>query len=154
MNRMTEDAKGSVDSAIKGKPYKTPKGHVVYGGGGIYPDKWIPGAVIHVDSNYRLLWEDNFINDFSFTWYLQHQSELNKYKDVPSYLKGMSSLDIWTSLLQAASPQQKQVLLKLTANKGEIKNQVLAMIARSKWYKVGYYQALNILDPQFADMMP
>ena len=154
MNRMTEDAKGIVDATVKGKPYKTPKGHIVYGGGGIYPDKWIPGAVIHVDTNYRLLWEDNFINDFTFTWYLQHQNELNKYKDVPSYLKGMANWDVWASLLQVASPSQKQLLLKLTANKVEIKNQVLAMIARSKWYKVGYYQVVNTLDPHFTDMMP
>ena len=34
-------------SAVKGKPFKTPKGHLVYGGGGITPDIFIPFDTAH-----------------------------------------------------------------------------------------------------------
>ena len=47
--------------------FKTKKGRIVYGGGGIYPDKWVNGHDQFLDSNFQLLWEQNLINDFANT---------------------------------------------------------------------------------------
>lgn len=152
--RMRSDAKGEIDSAIKGKRFKTPKGHIVYGGGGIYPDKWINGNPVNVDSNYQQLWQDNLVNEMAFKWYLQHRKEMEGYKDVQTFLAAMKTWDALVYLKQNASPEQQQILSKLSPYNATIQQQLLALIARERWYKNGYYQALNLLDPHFIEMLP
>ncbi len=153
-NRVTSDAKGIPDSVAKGKSYKTAKGHIVYGGGGIFPDKWVNGHDQFLDSNFQIIWEQNLINDFAFQWYLKHQSEFNNYKTNKDFLLAYDKIDIWSPMLSFATPAQKNILNKLTANKGYIRNQVLAMLSRIKWYKEGYFETMNALDTNFNAMLP
>ena len=62
--RMHKDAIGIKDSTFKGEKYKTPKGHIVYGGGGIYPDEWLKQKNIIMDTAFAVLWDKNLLNEF------------------------------------------------------------------------------------------
>jgi carboxyl-terminal processing protease len=154
VNRIQEDAMGKQDAAIKGKAYKTPKGHVVYGGGGIYPDKWVAGSGIIVDSAYRNMWEQNLMNDFILHWYVKEQNKMKAFKNTNEYLDTYQHVDLWKALVDYANPAQKANLKLLEKNKGYIQNQLLALLARMQWYKQGYFEVQNKLDAQVALMMP
>ncbi len=153
-SRIQDDALGKPDSAIKGKAFKTPKGHVVYGGGGIYPDKWIVGNSIIMDSAYHKIWEQNLINEFVLQWYLKNKTSINAFKNTTHFLTAYKQLNLWNALNNFASATQKSNLKLLEKNKITIENQIMAYIARMKWYKQGYYEVQNALDPQLQDMLP
>jgi carboxyl-terminal processing protease len=154
VNRIQEDAKGRQDSVVKGKAFKTPKGHIVYGGGGIYPDKWVAGSSIIVDSAYRSIWEQNLLNDFVLHYYIKEQNSIKAFKNTTEFLNVYQKVDVWKALVDYANPSQKQLLASLVKNKMYIQNQLLAMLARMQWYKQGYYEVQNKLDPQVANMIP
>jgi hypothetical protein len=42
----------------------------------------------------------------------------------------------------------------LEKSKVQIQHQMLALIARMQWYKQGYYEVQNTLDPQLTEMLP
>ena len=55
--------------------YTTPKGKVVYGGGGITPDVFIPLDTTNVSNYYEL----NLINNFVYNYVDKNRKKLNKY---------------------------------------------------------------------------
>lgn len=55
--------------------YTTPKGKIVYGGGGITPDVFVPLDTINGVNYYEL----NLINNFIYSYIDQHRDELQKF---------------------------------------------------------------------------
>jgi carboxyl-terminal processing protease len=154
INRVQDDASGKQDSVVKGKAYKTPKGKIVYGGGGIYPDKLVTSQGIIYDSTYSVIWDQNLLNDFVLHWYLKEQVNFKKYKNTSEYLAAYNKIDLWTALSVYANPVQKIALKQLEKNKQQIQNQLLAQIARMHWYKQGYYEVQNALNPKLSELVP
>lgn len=154
MNRIQADARGKQDTAAKGKAYRTPKGNLVYGGGGIYPDKWIKPNSIMLDAAYRSILEQSLLNDFVLHWYLAEQQNIKKFKNTKVLLNGYQKVDLWSALVKFANPAQKKHLKSLEKSKVQIQHQMLALIARMQWYKQGYYEVQNTLDPQLTEMLP
>jgi carboxyl-terminal processing protease len=154
MNRIQDNAKGKQDTAAKGKAFKTPKGRLVYGGGGIYPDKWVNPNALILDSAYRMIIEQSLLNDFVLHWYIAEQQNIKKYKNTKDFLTGYQKVDLWSALVKFANPQQKNNLRAVEKNKTQIQNQLLALIARMQWYKQGYFEVQNALNPQIGEMIP
>ena len=154
IHRMHEDAMGMQDSSFKGEAYKTPKGHLVYGGGGIYPDKWMSEKNILMDSSFSILWDKSLLNDFVFQWYLKNKTAIQTIKTPSDFLNQYATYDYWTALNQFANASQKPRLKLIEKNKALVQRQILALVARIKWYKQGYYEVENALDPVFTTMLP
>ncbi len=154
LNRVQDDANGKLDSAVKGKAYKTPKGKVVYGGGGIYPDQLVASQGITYDSTHSVIWDQNLLNDFVLHWYIKEQGNFNAYKNTNDYLLAYKNIDLWTALNAYANPTQKIALNSLDKYKLYIQNQLLAQIARMHWYKQGYYEVQNALNPKLEELLP
>ncbi|MEY4279584.1 MAG: hypothetical protein RL377_1588 [Bacteroidota bacterium] len=154
LNRIQEDAAGLQDSSVKGKAFKTPQGKLVYGGGGIYPDKWVSGNSFPLDSNYNTLWEQNLFNDFILNWYMKNQQQMKSYKNTTAYMEAYQKVDLWKELIAFANPSQKAKLAQLEKNKGAIQNQLMALLARMQWYKQGYYEVQNGLNSKLPLMFP
>ena len=154
VNRIEEHAAGKVDTVAKGKAYKTPNGKTVYGGGGIFPDQWVIGSDIILDSAYSKLLDENLMNDFVLQWYVKEQNNLKSFKNATEFIKSYQKVDTWNALYQYASPSQKNNLKSLEKNKIYIQNRLLALMARMQWYKQGYYEALNSLDDKYLGLLP
>jgi len=154
VTRLHEDAMGKQDSSIKGDSFKTPKGHLVYGGGGIYPDKWVTGNAILMDTSFKVLWEEGLMNDFILHWYVQNRILMNTFKNSTAFLNQTASINFWAAFLNYASPKQQLKLKTLEKNKFFVQNQILALVARTHWYKQGYIEVQNALDPSFKQMLP
>ena len=152
--RLHEDAMGKQDSSFKGASFKTPKGHLVYGGGGIYPDKWISGTNLMIDTSFKVLWEDGLLNDFILHWYVQNRKMMQAQKSPTDFLKQTEQYNFYGALYNYSSPAQKSKLKALEKNKLFVHQQILALVARTQWYKQGYIEVQNALDPTFKKMLP
>jgi len=154
VNRLHEDAMGKQDSNFKGDSFKTPKGHLVYGGGGIYPDKWVNGNTVLMDTSFKVLWEEGLMNDFILHWYVQNRALMNTFKNPTAFLNQTASINFWAALVNYAGPKQQLKLKSLEKNKLLVQNQILALVARTHWYKQGYIEVQNALDPSFKQQVP
>lgn len=65
--------------------FYTPKGKVVYGGGGIMPDIFVPLITDSVHTYYNLLANKGLIFQYAFDYTDRNRSWLNKFKDFESF---------------------------------------------------------------------
>lgn len=149
MERMQQSNGGNQDTASLGKAYKTPKGNIVYGGGGIIPDKWISVNTLYADSNYATLYMAGSLNEFILQYYINEQSNLKNYKTVASFVTAYSKRNITASFDQYLRSAKKTALPASLKNNQLIEQQLIALLARCQWYKQGYYEALNLMDRNF-----
>ncbi len=149
IERMAQSSNGNVDTASIGKAYKTPKGNTVYGGGGIIPNQWLPTNALYADSNYAKLYLEGSMNEFVLHYYLRVQNSLSQYRSVQAFVAGYAKQDL-TKLLDQylRSTQQKGLPASMLQNP-LLQQQLVAYLARCKWYKQGYYEAINLMDPNF-----
>ena len=75
-------------------------------------------------------------------------------KSPTDFLKQTEQYNFYVALFNYASPAQKSKLKPLEKNKLFIQNQILALVARTQWYKQGYIEVQNALDPTFKKMLP
>ncbi len=154
ITRLHEDALGKQDSSFKGPSFKTPKGHLVYGGGGIYPDKWVNGNSLLMDTSFKVLWEEGLLNDFVLHWYMQNKKMMEAQQNPIAFLKQTEQFNYWGALYNYANSAQKNKLKALENNKLFVQNQIRSLIARTQWYKQGLIEVQNALDPNFKQMLP
>ena len=149
MERIERSSNGNVDTASIGKAYKTPKGNTVYGGGGIIPNQWLPSNALYADSNYANLYVQGSMNEFVLQYYLRAQNSLDQYSSVQAFVAGYAKQDLTKILDQyLRSNKQKGLPVSMLQNP-LLQQQLVAYLARCKWYKQGYYEAINLMDNNF-----
>ena len=151
--RVHEDAMGKQDSNFKGEAFKTPKGKVVYGGGGIYPDKWVAATNIIWDSSFTLMGDHNYLNEFVFQFYQSHLIEIQKMKNPKEVIDAYQKANTLQSFMQFLESRTHLKKTFSTEQQRYLTQQILASLARMKWYKNGYFEVYNQLDPAFAKMV-
>jgi carboxyl-terminal processing protease len=149
IERMTASSNGNVDTASIGKSYKTPKGNTVYGGGGIIPNQWLPTNALYADSNYANLYVEGTLNEFILQYYLTAQNTLNQYQSVQAFVAGYAKQDLTKLLDQYMRSTQQKVLPASMLQNSLLQQQLVAYLARCKWHKQGYYEAINLMDSNF-----
>ena len=65
----------------KTKQYKTPEGKIVYGGGGIMPDVFVPIDTAKANSFLNKVFYVGAINTFAFEYSDKHRLDIQKYKN-------------------------------------------------------------------------
>ena len=149
MERMTQSSNGNLDTASIGKAYKTPKGNTVYGGGGIIPNQWLPTNALYADSNYAKLYLEGSMNEFVLHYYLRVQNSLSQYQSVQAFVAGYAKQDLTILLDQYLKSIQQKGLPASMLQNPLLQQQLVAYLARCKWYKQGYYEAINLMDNNF-----
>ncbi len=128
--------------------FKTPGGKVVYSGGGITPDVFVP---IDTAGNTHYLGEalySGVLNEFSFDYADKNRSKLKAYKTPQNYNK---SFEVTDELLNefiefAAKNKIKRNDKQIKTSSVIIKNEIKALIARSIWNNEGYYPIIQEQD--------
>ena len=111
--------------------YTTPKGKIVYGGGGIIPDVFVPIDTLNSYSN-RLYGR---LNDFTFEYIDTHRSELDEWElndFVENFDKDNHIFDQYLDQLDLNSPISPE-------SKANLKMYFNAIIARSLFEDIGYF---------------
>lgn len=148
MERIAQSNQGTKDTASMGKAYKTPKGNTVYGGGGIVPDQWMSTNTLYADSNYAWLYLEGKINDFILQYYIKSQSSIHQFKNVDAFVAAYSKIDLSKALDQYLRVTQKSGLPDGLLQDRLLQQQLVALLARCKWYKQGFYEAQNRMDKE------
>lgn len=135
-----------VDSSkfVDSLKFVTPKGHVVYGGGGIMPDIFVPLDTSGFSAYYRSLRYYNAFNDFAYQYARSHN--LQQYKNLKDF---DNQLHITPTLLKIfVNYANKMYSVKFDQNGynhslERIKKELKAEIARQRWLENGAFYILN-----------
>lgn len=92
-NRFVHGEMNNIDSIKQNTKlrYKTPKGKIVYGGGGIMPDIFVPLDTVGVGKFYKKIYEQSLVFKFTADFSDNHRAELNKISTIGQlkrYLSG------------------------------------------------------------------
>jgi carboxyl-terminal processing protease len=125
----------------------TPKGRVVYGGGGIMPDYFVPLDTSGVTPYFNRVANRNLIYRFAFEFTDNHRKDLSKMKDYREIVKYLEKLDIVEKFVAFArkngvDPNVQQV----KQSRELIKVQLMASIARNVIDNDGFYPIIRQID--------
>lgn len=127
----------------------TSKGKVVYGGGGIMPDVFIPLDSLN---NYQLLAKARaYIPEFIYDYFSENSAGFSQYASLNDF---MSRYTVPDAVFQQfiALPKFKEAELKpeeIAAIQGDIKTLLKAYIARQIWKNDGFFAVMNTMDKTY-----
>jgi carboxyl-terminal processing protease len=130
--------------------FKTANGRVVYGGGGIMPDVFVPRDTAQLTNYLSQLNAKNLVREFALNYYRDHQKELQKMS-LPTFRASFAVTDAMLQQLVAEAtalkiPYRAQ---QFNRSKNYIKNNIKAFIARNLFGPEGSYPILHDQDPEF-----
>lgn len=129
--------------------YYTPEGKLVYGGGGIMPDIFVPldttgGTPYLYELRYR-----GVIHDFALDYADKNRKMLiGKYKNAVSFKNKFSvNDDLFNSLIKFAEEKEmERNLEQIITSKKLIKRGLKAAVSRNLYNDFGYYVIMNDYD--------
>ena len=124
--------------------FTTPKGKVVYGGGGIFPDVFIPLDTAGSSVGLNRLFYEGMFNEFCFRYVDKHRKKLTQYKTVQEYAKNFTVTDqMLNNLKTYASEHNVRISERdIATSKERIKRRVKAGIANYIWEDLGLFYIL------------
>ncbi|AWG24145.1 S41 family peptidase [Flavobacterium kingsejongi] len=120
--------------------FKTPKGKIVYGGGGIVPDVFVPLEGKHGDESIGLVMQSGIVSYFVFE---QLDKDRKQFEGVafPDFLLKMDKNDTYFTNFKKYL-KNNGVTLPLDHNKGLVKRYLTAEFARQLYGEKEYYQII------------
>ncbi len=128
--------------------YKTVSGRVVYGGGGIMPDLFVPTDTTRLTPTYYSLWNKGNLYKFAFDLVDQNRAQYNTFKTVPDLVAHLNKNLIFEKFVSQAVKQGavvKESELKLS--KELLTTELNAIVCRNIFEEEGYFPLLNAIDP-------
>lgn len=98
-----------------GKPYYTSIGRVVYGGGGITPDIFVPEDTLGITSYYKEAAMSGLILQFAFTYTDDNRLKLNNFKEMKQmadYLEKQALVEKFAAYADKHGLQRRNLLIK------------------------------------------
>lgn len=134
------------------KMYKTlGSKRLVFGGGGIMPDIFVPLDTLMYTPLYRNLHASGVFNRFVLHYVDDNRTDLKQnYSDFATFESGFSVPDsLMDQLLREAGVEMEEVENReqLMISGTLIKTQLKAYVARDLWGTSAYYQIMNVIVP-------
>ncbi len=129
------------------KPYKTPGGRIVYGGGGITPDVFVPYDTTKMDSSLMKLYYKNTLSNFVYHYYINNSalfSAVTSTAEIPG--KFMTGEHDWQAFAAFAQRDSITVAGLDSKDKTELTKRLQALMARQLWRNQGYFEVMNRND--------
>lgn len=143
---LTSDGKGLSDTLYnKSKTFTTKSGKLLYGGGGIMPDIYIPVDTSGFTDFYYALSGKGILNDMVYNYLVNNGQKYNSPEEIIKNFS-MSSQDIKKMIQMAAARKIKASESQVEVSRKEIETQLKALFARYYFGDEGYYKALNSGD--------
>ncbi len=130
--------------------FKTRKGRVVYGGGGIMPDYFVPFDTAMTTPYYRALFRSNAVREFTLQYYDGNKGVLTA-QGLEDFTK---EFEVTDAMIRKITRIGEEVGVdynaeELKISKALLKVQVKAQIARSVWGEEGFFPIFNQTDEIF-----
>jgi carboxyl-terminal processing protease len=127
--------------------YKTDKGRIVYGGGGIMPDIFVPRDTSDYSKLLVGVLNQNIIREYALEYYQKNKTTLEKM-NYEQYQKSFEiSGAMFNDILKRA--QASKIVytdVDVQKSKKTIESYMKAYIARSVWGNKGFYPIYNLTD--------
>jgi carboxyl-terminal processing protease len=148
LNRYHDGELLKADSAKqKGPSFKTPKGHVVYGGGGIMPDIFVSADTSKLHIDIAKMFYKNTLGNFVYKYYLQHVGELKNVKNIGEISSSINQQNnLIDQLEQFAAKDSVHLNNIIDKEKDEILERMTALLARQILGTDAYIEVLNQAD--------
>lgn len=127
--------------------YITPAGNIVYGGGGIMPDVFVPVDTSGYSQYFSQLSRKQLIYQYAFSYVDSNREEMSKltdYRQILEYIKGKDLLDGLVSYAEKRGVKRDSKGMKISGK--VIETQLNAYIARDLIDDEGYYPIIRELD--------
>ena len=129
--------------------YKTKKGRIVYGGGGIWPDIFVSVDQSKVSESYKHLINSAMIIEYCFNYSTNHKGEITHQYPIAS--RYVSQFEISESILHEyisfySKKSKKNISTLSSDEKKRIKYWLKALIGRNIYQDEGFYPVLNQQD--------
>ena len=127
--------------------FVTPKGRVVYGGGGIMPDNFIPADTMGITDYYIKMHEKGILSKFAFSYTDVKRNTLSHFRSIQQMTQWLEKEKVTEKLIQFAEIEGLRRDAKdLTQSYNLLKSEVEATIVRNYFNDSGYYQVINLTD--------
>lgn len=135
--------------------FVTPGGRVVYGGGGITPDVFVPLDSTYLNAILGELTYAGIIRQYSFNYIDVKRKDFEKYKDGKEFLKKFQVSDAMVTELLGMAKAEGIAVTSANQKKlsAELKNRVKAQLARHLYDDNTMYQVLLESDKDFKKAM-
>jgi carboxyl-terminal processing protease len=135
--------------------FVTPGGRVVYGGGGITPDVFVPLDSTYLNAILGELTYTGIIRQYSFNYIDVKRKEFEKYKDGKDFVKKFQVSDAMVTELLGMAKAEGIAVTSANQKKlsAELKNRVKAQLARHLYDDNTMYQVLLESDKDFKKAM-
>lgn len=129
----------------KTEKFTTPNGKVVYGGGGIMPDIFVPLDTTGYSAYHNRLVSTGIIREFALDLADSKREVVQGYPSVSDYQRSFHVSDTdYIQLVEFAKERDVTATNAETAfAKNAISQNIKALIARSEWNGEGYYPIIN-----------
>ena len=120
---------------------------LIYGGGGIMPDVFVPIDTNNIQHNVTELYLEATFNSFVYNYYIHNLPQLSQYKSAIDFAQRFPDIDdVWNQLVNYA--RRDTIYLKNIPKRDQdgIKQRLKAYLARYKWRNEGFYEILNMDD--------
>jgi len=135
--------------------YFTPNGRIVYGGGGVMPDVFIPIDSTRFSDYYTDLVRKRIFNQFTMNYLDKNRERILKtYPDVETYKQDyMIDDDMYSDFLDFAKEEgvERSDDDKYYYPDENIKVQLRALLARNLWDVNAYFVVINELDDELRE---
>jgi carboxyl-terminal processing protease len=139
------------DTAVHAGPaYKTlgREHRTVYGGGGITPDIFVGFDTSTLSRSTTTLYVDGTLNRFIYSYYIQHLSVFQAFKDPAGFAAGFhDDVQVWKALTAYAAKDTVNLNAIPAREKEVLQHRIKALLARQIWRTQGYYEIYNNYDP-------
>lgn len=130
--------------------YKTTNGRIVYGGGGITPDVFIPVDTTYFNAFYNLLFEQSLLQRYTYNYTDKNRkATLAKYGNPQLFNAGFTVTDEqWNAFVLYIKQNAKEPIKPehIKSSEKRVRHMLKAMIARQLWRDEGYYTVLSSED--------
>jgi len=129
----------------KGKEFRTPAGHIVFGGGGIMPDVFVPIDTSTYPSSINRLFINGTSNSFVYMYYLKNRQQIDNYASATDYAQHFNQTQqMWNEFTQYAAMKDSVNPGTLNVKQQEtLQRRLEALLGRFRWRSNGYIQVLN-----------
>jgi carboxyl-terminal processing protease len=135
--------------------YKTKKGRIVYGGGGIEPDVELPYYVYKKSDYYSTLLKKGLIYKFCFDHIDRNRKAFKQYKDGADFLNKFSVTEnLLQEMLSFATEQKVEKENLSDAESSEIKQLMKSYIAQNLYGDEYFYPLFLLVDEDVQKALP
>lgn len=129
--------------------YYTTSKRIVYGGGGIMPDVFIPIDTTSNSKYYTDLWRKGLLNDYTMDYLDKHRSELTrKYPTIKSYKSGFvvtdEMFDDFVTYAEKNEVPRDNEGIERSGN--EVRTIIKGLIARNMFDVSAYFEMISPID--------